>query len=152
MLRDSNDRLVYDTVLPTTGKAGVISLSLPSQQATPLALNQDYRWYFSLICEPQNRANDIVVEGLIRRVELEPTLARQLNTLAPLEQVELYQRANLWYEALLILARLRHSPDDTLAATTKWAELLESVALSNIAQEPIVESYTGNLPNSPSHN
>lgn len=159
VLRDSNDQLVYDTVLPTTGKAGVISFSLPSQEATPLALNQDYHWYFSLICEPQNRAKDIVIEGLIRRIEPEPTFVRQLNELDPLEQVDLYQRANLWYEALSILARLRDSPDHTLAATTKWAELLEAVALSDIAQEPIIESYTGNvpsrqedMPNNPSQN
>ena len=147
VLRDPNDALVYQTTFTTTGHAGIISVSLPDlAKSKGLKSNQDYHWYFSLICNPQYRAQDVVVEGTLRHVETEPTLAKEARSLAPLGRIEFYQRANLWHDALAGLADLKRSHPSDLAIAARWAALLASVGLDNLAQEPFLEVHPSHAP------
>ena len=146
VVRDQEDRLVYDTTFSTTDSSGIISLSLPSTELEPLQVDNDYHWYLSIICNPQNRAQDIVVEGLIRRIELQPSLVHKLNNLEPLERVNFYQQANIWYEAIATVAQSEAFRSHETAMMAKWLELLHSVGLEAIAQEPLVETYNSSAP------
>lgn len=138
VLRDETDRQVYEKTFKTTGTSGVISLSLPeSAQLKPLEIGKKYHWYLSVICNAQNRAQDISVDGWIQRVEPNRTLASKLEKVAPRERAALYAASDLWHEALTTLAQMRHSRPNDSTIAAEWAQLLQSVGLDNIAQEPV---------------
>lgn len=141
VLLDANDELVYDTTFQVKGNSGVISLNLPDDGALPsLAMNENYYWYFSIICDAANRAQDIVVEGWIRRIELTAPLTHQLDNAAPLERARLlYQESELWHEALTLLADLRRAQPNEPTVAAQWTQLLQSVGLDSIAQESLID-------------
>lgn len=139
VLRDQDDRQVYESTFMTTG-GGVIGFNLPEFAAIkPLELGQNYRWYFSVIPDPNNRAADVSVEGWVQRIELNPILANKLAKATPLERATLYAQAGIWQDALMTVAELSRSQPTDAAVTAKWAQLLQSIGLPKIAQEPLVK-------------
>ena len=145
VLLDANDQVIHDTTFQVKGESGVISLRLPDAETPPLlAKNENYHWYFSIICDPANRALDIAVDGWIRRVDLAAPLSRQIADAAPLERARvLSQESDLWHDALTTLADQRRTHPNNPTVAGQWIQLLQSVGLSAIAQAPLI-----NLPRS----
>lgn len=139
VLEDKNSNEVYKSTFKTNGKSGIVAISLPSHAGlSPLAIGQDYKWSLSIICQPDDRSRDISVQGLIRRVALNPNLSTQLKQASPQQQVELYAEARLWQDALATLAQLRRdNPTDSTVAAN-WAKLLKSADLGDITQESLL--------------
>ena len=138
-LRDQNRKRIYKTQLNMNGKAGIASLTLPTQAFSGLEVNQNYRWFVSLRCKnAPDRGGDLSVQGTIKRVETSPALASQLERGTLRDRIALYQNAGLWYDVIATLAQLRRSsPNDaTLKAT--WSNLLTSVGLNAIANAPLI--------------
>jgi hypothetical protein len=82
------------------------------------------------------------VEGAIKRVEADPTLAQRLQRATPQERVAIYAKAQLWYEALGTLAELRRDrPNDSVLADA-WSQLLDSVELNKISSEPLYQGVS----------
>ncbi len=138
VLRDSRDELIYETTYQLGREGGLVSVETVGA-ILPLTLNEDYQWYFSVVPDADDRANDVVVEGRIRRVEQSAWLAQQqvattvlaqLAIAPPLRKARLlYQQANLWHDAALILDDLRQHEPDNPAVAAEWDQLLESVDL-----------------------
>ncbi len=143
VLEDKNGSEVYKSTFKTSGKSGIVAISLPAQAGlSPLEIGQDYTWSLSIICQPDDRSRDISVQGLVRRVALNPTLSTQLRQASPQQQVELYAEARLWQDALATLAQLRRdNPTDSTVAAD-WAKLLKSADLEDITQESLLQSPT----------
>ncbi len=138
VLRDRQDKLVYETFFNTDGKSGIVSVDLPeSGKSNELKINEQYHWYLSMICDPQNRSRDVVVEGWIRRVTLEPVIEEKLARAQPLERASIYQKQGIWYDALSTLAEQKQAADPRLKA--KWTELLASVGLGDLAGAKFIE-------------
>lgn len=137
---ENTEKEVYKTTFKTTGQPGVLSLSLPENaNLPPLEIGANYRWYFSLIVNPQDRAADRVVEGWIKRVPTSTNLANQLKQGSGIAIAEAYKKESLWQDTLASLAELRRAnPDDSTIAKA-WTDLLGSVGLEKIAQAPLVE-------------
>lgn len=140
VLLDDSDRQVYETTFMTTGASGIINLSLPSFAALPpLEIGKNYHWYFSMICNPVNRAEDVFVEGWIQRVEPDPVLAFKLEKASSVERANLYASDGLWHEALMTLTELSRDRPNNSEIAANWTQLLQNVGLETIAQEPLVE-------------
>ncbi|HBL13390.1 MAG TPA: hypothetical protein DD379_18715 [Cyanobacteria bacterium UBA11162] len=143
ILKDSNKNEIYQTRFETTGRAGIIAISLPSEAGlSPLEMGEDYQWSFSMICQDSDRAKDRVVQGALRRVQLDPILETQLKQASPEQQIELYAGGEIWHEALARLVELRreHPTDPTVAA--QWVQLLNAAGLGDMAQESLVSNPT----------
>ena len=140
VLRDEQDQQVYEKTFTMTAKSGIVSLGLPEDESMlPLESNKNYRWYLSLICNAQNRSQDIVVEGWIQRVEVANQLSNTLDEADLKTRAKLYLEAGIWHEALSILAQLRRDYPEDDVVTDNWEKLLQSVGLDAIAQEPLVD-------------
>ncbi|HEY9872510.1 MAG TPA: DUF928 domain-containing protein [Candidatus Obscuribacterales bacterium] len=147
VLQDENDNQLYQTTFTTTGDSGIINLQLPdSATLPPLKTGKKYHWYFSVLCNPQNRADDVVVEGWTQKVALNPVLARKLEKASLEERAALYISENHWHEALVTLAELRRDRPDDSAIAEQWAKLLQSVGLDAIAQEPLFKNQNSTQP------
>ena len=140
VVRNQQDELVYESMLQKGNRAGIITVELPANlQQDELKTNEDYHWYLSMVCDRQKRSHDVVVEGWIRRVELEPALNQKLQQASIIEQANFYQNQGIWYDALSVIAGSKKSVDSQLTVKAKWVELLDSIGLKELAHEPIIE-------------
>lgn len=140
LLDEETEDTVYTTTFNISGLPGTVSVSLPSDKTLPkLKIGKNYHWYFSVICDPQERSGDAYVDGWVQRVTPNSTLISELKTASPLERLAIYTNADIWFERLTTLAELRRlNPNDPNLAA-QWANLLRSVGLDKIAQEPLVQ-------------
>ncbi|MGF1539003.1 MAG: DUF928 domain-containing protein [Pleurocapsa sp.] len=136
VLRNEEDKLIYEAFLTTDGR-GIVSVEIPPEvQANLLQEKQDYHWYLSMICNAEQRSQDLVVEGWMRPSQIDPITKKQLAEADVIEQAELYNQQGLWHDALLVLAERKHN----YAVAAKWSELLNSVGLGELASKPFVPS------------
>lgn len=141
VLVDENGQQIYQTTFTTNGNSGVVEIGLPTTGATKsLEIGKAYRWYFAIIPNATNRREDVYVTGGIKRVQPNQELDGQLKNADPLERVTVYAANNLWYDAIATLAELRRSRPVDAALTAKWSQLLQSINLDKIAQEPLVNA------------
>lgn len=139
VVRNQNDELVYEQTLTVEQSSGLIHLTFPSSEKAKLKSNQDYHWYLSLVCNANNRSEDITVQGWIRRVDNDVNFANELNQMSPLQQVQQYQEAGIWHDALYNLAQLRCNDPDNQQIMQQWHSILQSEGLDYIAQEQVCQ-------------
>ncbi len=136
VLMDANREQVYSAQYPLTkspegvvGAPGIMSLTVANLY--PMKIGQDYYWQLRVRCDytEADQSEDLVVEGRLKRVEPDPTLALRIQQATPKERVALYANAQLWHEALATLVELkRDRPNDSELAAT-WDKLLTSMGL-----------------------
>ncbi|MCL6753921.1 DUF928 domain-containing protein [Nostoc sp. CCCryo 231-06] len=138
---DSNDsnesNEIYRKAIALPEKPGIIRVSLPTT-APALALNKQYRWFFTINCDKQNKSPLTFVEGVIQRVELNPGAVKELQTTELLRRYTIYAQNGIWYDVLTTLAQLRQKNPKDAALQAEWRNLLSSIGLDDIAAEPIV--------------
>jgi Domain of Unknown Function (DUF928) len=138
VLLDRNEQEIYQTTFQVTGKAGIMSLTLPNTTTMPtLKADQQYRWKFAIACDNSDASNDMMTEGWVERVTPSPQLQAKLSGKSPAEQASLYAAEGIWYDAVQILADLRRT-QPTLATQVNWQNLLQSVELNSLVTEPIL--------------
>jgi hypothetical protein len=138
VLKDENDKDVYKVTYALEKSAeggkisgpGLMGLTLPAfANLSPLEIGKEYKWQVVLICGSPYHDNDIVGEGLIKRVAPDPALALRIQQATPQERVALYRDAQLWHDAVSTLVELQRTrPDDANLAVT-WDRLLSSAGL-----------------------
>lgn len=139
VLRNERDELMYEAFLTTGGK-GIMSVEIPADlQSDQLETEQNYHWYLSIICNPQQRSRDIVVEGWLRQEEVDLATKQELNTANSIAQAQIYHESGFWYDALTTLAT-EHSDTQEPVVEAKWTELLYSVGLEELASAPFIEA------------
>ncbi|MEG4322599.1 MULTISPECIES: DUF928 domain-containing protein [unclassified Microcoleus] len=142
-LADESDKTVYKkSFRMVTSRPGIVSISLGADDNSPeLKVGKNYQWYFTIKCNPKNYRDEVLVSGWINRSAVAPTVKTELDRSPdPRAKLSIFAQQGLWYEYLATLAQLRvESPSDASLAL-KWSEVLSSVELAKIAQEPLVPS------------
>lgn len=134
---DNQNKRIYRTFLPLRTKPGVMKLSLPS--TVSLINDNDYKWQLTLICNPARLQQDVRVEGEIKRTKLDPEQEKQLaEREQPLDKAQVYANASVWQETIAILDQLRRERPNDPEIAQNWEELLESVGLKAIADQPLI--------------
>ena len=129
---------IYQRTIDLPDTPGTIQIDLPRHQADgtnpTFESGKLYYWDFALICDPDDRGDDVLLGGGIQRLDASPDFLAELETAGdnPLAQAELYAAAGAWQETIALAANLR--PRNPNA----WTELLSSVDLASIADKPIV--------------
>jgi hypothetical protein len=145
---DDQEQAVYKTTfrLPTVlssdvrsssvSTPGIVKLNLPVNVS--LETGKNYRWVFQLSCGKANaeRVFGRYVAGWVQRTALSSDLKTKIEQAKPLEQAQLYAKARIWSETLMLASQLRSSQP------AEWEELLKSVGLNELAQVPLLECCT----------
>lgn len=135
VLKDERENDIARTNLAINGKTGIVGWSLPSN-SPKLEVGKQYHWYFSVICNPNNRRKDVSVDGWTKRVEMSATLAAKLQNAAERDRSTLYAENEIWYEAVAsLVAEYQKHPNDAELATA-WQKLLESGKVNGISKVP----------------
>jgi len=116
--------------LPKT--PGIISIPSPSLQ-----IGEWYHWSLSVYCNPQKSPqSNFTVDGWIERVELDSATTNELKTATPENQVVIYAREGIWFEAIAQLAKLQSSA--VKDAAVAWEKLLKYIGWEQLAKQPIL--------------
>lgn len=138
LLDEATNTVVYETTIVTTA-VGVLQVELP-ETVLPLEVDKPYHWYFSIIIDATDRSSDLFVDGWVQRVIPDSELAAKLAVATPGDRPTLYASTGIWYDALAELAELRRSHPDDSTWNEQWTNLLHSVGLANIADQPMIEN------------
>lgn len=138
VLRDSDENLVYETTFEVKTTDTIVGVHLPEGQVD---MDQDYHWYFSVICEPQDRSQNIVLTGWLRRVPLAVSvpeaMTNEMDLESSLEQVMFYQDAGLWTDAIATLVELRQAHPDDGRVLAQWTDLLQILELDAVFESSL---------------
>jgi hypothetical protein len=136
-LRDPDGNEVVRLEAPPPSTAGIVSLRLPTL-SEELALNENYHWFFAIVCNVEDRSADILTEGWVQRVPLTANLDTQLQAAPPDQQAAVYAEAGIWYDALAATVQQQCQNPGGTATTEQWAGLLDSVGLGALADAPLL--------------
>jgi hypothetical protein len=113
---------LYRTSLQLSKTPGVMGIPLPPSPEHSLKVNESYHWRLIVNCaQNESPENVLEVDGWVTRVQQSPNSVT-------------------WYDELTNLAKRYLSEPQNLEVKTAWKELLKSVDLEGIAQEPLVSS------------
>ncbi len=138
---EQTDKTVYKKTIKSVTQGGIVSINIPTDQPS-LEPEKQYTWGFSMVCDFANRDQDWYLDGKINLVTNENLSSQIEQTTQPLEQVVLYATAGLWENAVSILANLRRQNPDDSQINKYWVDLLTSVDLQAVAQEPLLSCCT----------
>lgn len=122
---------------PEQSKSGqIMSLSLPdSIGLQPLAINQQYPWEISLICDQVYRLDNVKAESIIERLPLSSSLENSLEGANLEQQIILYANADpypFWSDTLTSLMNLRRLEPNNQEVEEAWDKLLRSANLDQV--------------------
>ena len=140
LLNSTERQTIYHKAVKLKEQPGLIEIAISAEPQYALKVNENYRWRFNLDCEPDSTIEpDLVVNGWVRRIPLNPQLANQLETVKP-EQYSIYRDHFIWYDAIAILAELHFAAPENRELSEAWANLLQSLDLEWVTPEPLAES------------
>jgi hypothetical protein len=135
-IQDENENHHYQMSVKLPNREGIIGIQLPAD-APPLQVSKNYKWSLVTICGEALEPDNPEVTGWIHRVTIDDSIAK-LNSSNSLKTAIDLAETGVWYDTLSMLAQLRKGNPDDLMLAAHWEELLASVGLGAIAQEPIV--------------
>ncbi|MGG6296358.1 DUF928 domain-containing protein [Leptolyngbya sp. AN02str] len=134
-LRDAHENPVYDTKLTSRGTEEIVEIQLPSNT---VSTDQDYHWFFVVVCDPLDRTQNMTLEGWLRRVEAVETL----RAIAPPSSIEetvalarAYWQAEIWTDAIALMVNLRQANPANAALQQQWTQLLQALELSHTVEQ-----------------
>ncbi len=120
-----NPNPLMDSQITVSTTAGVHSFRV-TKDLKPSVL---YRWSVAAVVDPENRSQDLVASGVIKRIDPSLDLAAKLAQAAEQDKPALYAQSGIWYDALESLStQIKKSPNDD-ALKRERANLLRQVGL-----------------------
>lgn len=135
-LEDEQANQYYQTTLRLPNKPGVMAVQIPNSSPA-LKTGKNYQWTLVMICHEDLEPDSPWVSGWIRRVESNPSLKNQPKVTASLELVSKLAGMGIWYDSLSTLAQLKRAQPNNRTVATSWQELLNSVGLNELANQPL---------------
>ena len=143
VLKDDEDRDVFRRTMPIPATAGIFSFKIAETIPAPkLELGKNYQWFFALICQEEDRREDVFVDATMQRTTLSADVLKQLEKASPNERAGLYANNGIWFEAASTLAELRRDRPKDVKLAANWQELLQSVGLEKFASQPLLHPAT----------
>lgn len=131
-------RPVVETRIKSPAQPGVQRISLKDFVVT-LAPGVTYKWYITLVLDPESPSRNVIAGGIIERVDLVEALTIHLSYAGSKDAVRAYAEAGLWYDAVMAISDLIDvSPKDP-DLRCRRAALLRQIDLTEIARNDLRE-------------
>ena len=130
ILTEDEEQYVYQTSFKLPEQPGLISITLPAEESASLQTGEYYHWYLNLSCAPDvTTETDLNIDGWVQRVESTSAVG------AP----DIDTSLDIWYDTVDFLAnQIQTSAVNGNNLSQLWTDLLESVELEELTQEPVV--------------
>ncbi len=142
---------LYNETLVLKRTGGIVQVSLPTEKVESLETNHQYSWQLTVVCDPDadDQSGNQVIKGEIKRVEAASGFSQIIKGAKLVDQAPLYAAEGYWLESLDTLAKMRQSNPQDPEVFQDWTDLLSSVKLDAIAQEPILINWAEKSPAKP---
>ncbi len=137
-LKDEAGQLIYQTILPISGEAGIARVQLPAS-IPALEIGKNYQWLTALKIDGRLSPSTPYVDGWIQRIAPTAEMAQALKTTNAIARAEALANAGIWYDSAATLAELREQQPNQEASLKNWQELLTSVGLQSIQTAPMLQ-------------
>lgn len=134
------------TLIDEKGETPLIEYSLDNAQGpavhridlakhnVQLKPDVEYQWSISVVPNPNERSNDVMSGGAVKRVAVPPALAaKRAQVKDKAELARLYAAEGIWYDAIALYSELIEQRPDDKAIRMQRAALLEQVGLKDVA-------------------
>ena len=108
-------RPILEQLLPSPARAGIHCIRL-REYGIDLREQEQYRWFVTLVLNPDRPSQDIVAGGVIERIPLDEACALNMPCTwasCELEAVHRYAESGLWYDAIACLLELMEREEDS---------------------------------------
>ncbi|WP_052288369.1 DUF928 domain-containing protein [Leptolyngbya iicbica] len=124
------------------GRAGIVSFEVPETANQPgLEPGDRYLWQIEAFCNPANETGDLQISGWVEYRPPSQGLSSVLPLVSASDQVSLYTQNGFWFDAVAQLATLQTAADGSDRSwAARWSELLESVDLSQLDDQPLLSN------------
>ena len=94
-----------------------------------------YQWSVAVVVDPENRSQDTIARGVIKRVDPSPDLAAKLAAASDTDKAAIYAENSIWYDALQSISdQIAQNPKDQ-GLRDERADLLTQVGLKGKEME-----------------
>jgi len=132
LLQDNKVKPLVQVLVERSTKAGIQRLQL-SDHGAKLAPGVEYQWVVALVTDPDNRSNDLVASGVIKRVEPGADLKEKISKATPASLAGVYAEAGIWYDALAVLSDQIEAQPANKSLREARSDLLGQVGLKAAA-------------------
>ena len=137
-LKDESGQLIYQTVLPISGEAGIARIQLPAS-VPALDVGKNYQWLTALKIDGRLSPSTPYVDGWIQRIAPTAEMTAALNKPNAIARAEALANVGIWYDSASALAEAIEQKPDHEASRKNWQELLTSVGLQSIQSAPMLQ-------------
>lgn len=123
---------ILEASLPTPMEAGAQRISL-AQLGVRLVPGKIYRWYISLVQDPDYRSKDIIAGARLERREPDHEMQARLVHELSVDAAAFYAEAGYWYDAIAAISGMITADPYNSRLRHLRATLLDQVGLQNIA-------------------
>lgn len=137
LLSDDDTTVIYQHAFALPARSGVIEYVMP-KDAPSLEVGKLYHWYITLTCDvAMGPSGNPSVEGWVERTKPTSILVKALQKANKVAYPAVYADSGIWHETLTSLAMLRRQSPASSKAIADWRDLLKSVGLETVANEPL---------------
>jgi hypothetical protein len=136
-LQDEQSKNHYQTAINLPKKPGVVAIKVP-ESLPAIKTGKKYQWSLAMICSAQLEPDSPLVTGWIERIQPPVSLKNHRHSSPSLEVVSHLAHNGVWYDTASELARLKKAQPHNSTVKVSWQQLLHSVGLSAIANEPLI--------------
>lgn len=105
-----------------------------AQRNVSLKPGVEYQWSISVVPNPDERSNDVMAGGVVKRVDLPAKIAARRAAGASKEELAaLYAEEGIWYDAIGLYSELIDERPKDAGLRAKRAALLDQVGLKEVA-------------------
>ena len=119
---------LLETRLPSPTAAGLHRVKL-ADLGVRLDPDVPYRWYVSVVLDPDRRAKDVLAGGVIERVSVSSDLRQRVAQASKEQLPAIYAADGLWYDALTTASDLVEANPANQTLRRERAALLSQVGL-----------------------
>jgi len=130
-LQAASKPLLDITLKPPVAK-GMHALRL-AEHGVSLKPGVEYQWFVAAVRDPQQRSNDVLAGGTIKRVAESGALQSQLKRSGQAQWPAVYAEAGIWYDAIEQLSKQIDANRSNRKLREERAALLEQVGLREAA-------------------
>ena len=123
---------LLEKTLTAPGEGGIQSACL-ADYGVKLRRNVQYKWFVTLVIDPERRSKDILAGGMLTVVDPPSSLDEKLKAADQNSAPDIYAEEGLWYDAIDSVSKMLDAAPGNDGLRAWRSSLLEQVGLTEVA-------------------
>lgn len=135
IIDENRDIFVESARYELRNAPGFIRIEIP----LPLLRNEEYRWYFEVVCDEDQPSRNPRVDGFITYVGGSESSSEYSTSFSETASYDFYLENGLWHETIDAVALNAKANSGLSGAQDIWLEFLSFLQMEELEDEPILD-------------